>query len=439
MANDPTRAVPDPAAPGPVVVPPASRAHTIGEGISWLSRWSLRWVCIALGVLLLGYVVKYTWFALFPVLLAILFATVLAPISRLLRERVGLPSGAASGLTLVGAILVVVGAGFAITPQIAGQSGEIARDVNQGLQQLQEWVQTTDFITADQIDSALQGLQDYVTGSASQIAGGVIVGVTAVTNALVTLVLSLILTFLLLKDGRKFLPLVGRVAGPRAGDHLIEVGSRAWRTLGGFIRTQALVSFIDAVFIGIGLLVVGVPLAIPLAVLTFFAGFVPIVGAFVAGGLAVLVALVANGLTGALIILGVVIAVQQLEGNVLSPWLQSKSMSLHPAVVLLGVTLGSTQFGITGAFLAVPVLAVAAVVLRYLDEVVETRTTPGASPAYVDGVADDEVRAHAHSRGASRAHRADAEPTHDAPVDGPADTEPPDEARRDAPEDGPRS
>ena len=157
-----------------------------------------------------------------------------------------------------------------------------------------------------------------------------------------------------------------------------------WSTLSGFIRTQALVSGIDAVFIGAGLLIVGVPLAIPLAVLTFFGGFVPIVGAFVVGAVAVLVALVSNGLTGALIILGVIIVVQQLEGNVLSPWLQSQSMNLHAAVVLLSVTLGSTLFGIVGAFLAVPTAAVAAVVLRYLEEQVTERARPERAVSKAD-------------------------------------------------------
>lgn len=141
-----------------------------------------------------------------------------------------------------------------------------------------------------------------------------------------------------------------------------------WATLGGFIRTQALVSLIDAVLIGIGLVILGVPLAYALAILTFIGGFVPIVGAFVAGGLAVLIALVANGPVNALIVLAIIVAVQQLEGNVLQPWLQAKSMKLHAVIVLLAVTLGASTFGVVGAFLAVPVAAAVAVILRYYDE-----------------------------------------------------------------------
>ncbi|SDR90529.1 Predicted PurR-regulated permease PerM [Nocardioides scoriae] len=410
VLGDPADVPPAPASPG---VP--SRERVIGHGVAWTAQWSLRLVLIVAGAIVLGYVVKFSWFILFPVLLALILTTVLAPVAKLLREKAHLPNGLAAAATILGGLAVVVGAGFAIAPSVAGQSGDIVKSANQGIQQLQDWVQNTDFISKAQIDAGLQGLQEKVTGSASSIASGVLTGVSAVTNGLVTLVITLILSFLFLKDGRRFLPWVRRLAGPRAGRHLEEVGTRSWRTLGGFIRTQALVSLIDAVFIGTGLLLVGVPLAIPLAVLTFFAGFIPIVGAFVAGFIAVLVALVSNGPTGALIVLAVIVAVQQLEGNVLSPWLQSKSMKLHAAVVLLSVTLGSTLFGITGAFLAVPVVAVLAVVLRYLDEVVEDKSTPGSAPPYVDGVVAERNRAKA---AASRAEADEPTEQDDAP-DGP--------------------
>ena len=366
-----------------------TREQTIGEGVAWLARWSLRAVAIALGAVLLGLLVKVGWYVIFPVVLALILCTVLAPVAALLRTRAKLPGGLAAAVALLGSLAVVIGAGFAIAPSVSGQSGDLVDSANQGIQKVQDWVQRTDFITTAQIDAGLQGLQEKLTGSAGSIASGVLTGVSAVTNGLVTLVITLILTFLFLKDGAKFLPWVRRLAGRSAGVHLAEVGARAWDTLGGFIRTQALVSLIDAVLIGGGLLIVGVPLAIPLAVLTFFAGFVPIVGAFVAGTIAVLIALVSNGPTGALIVLAIIVAVQQLEGNVLSPWLQSKSMNLQPAVVLLGVALGSTLFGITGAFLAVPVTAVLAVVLRYLDEVVEARTTPGRPSPIAGGSGDD--------------------------------------------------
>jgi predicted PurR-regulated permease PerM len=311
-----------------------------------------------------------------PIFLALLLSSVLASPARLLEERLKFPASLSAATVLLAGIGIVIGAGFAIAPSVAGQSDDIVADASRGLQKVQDWVQTRNFVTEAQVATAIEALQTRLTDSASSIASGVLVGVGAVTSAVVTLVITLVLTFFFLKDGRRFIPWVRGLAGPRVGPHLDKVMGEVWATLGSFIYTQALVSLIDAVFIGIALVVVGVPLALPLAILTFFGGFVPIVGAFVVGAIAVLVALVSVGGQGALIILVVIFAVQQIEGNVLSPWLQSKSMKLHAAVVLLAVTLGSTLFGIVGAFLAVPVVAVAAVVLRYLNRLVTATVTP---------------------------------------------------------------
>ncbi|MGA8988509.1 AI-2E family transporter, partial [Aeromicrobium sp.] len=186
--------------------------------------------------------------------------------------------------------------------------------------------------------------------------------------------------FFALKDGRRFVPWLRARTGDRVGHHVAEVGTRAWSTLGGFVRTQALVGLIDAVLIGLGLVIVGVPLALPLAMLTFVAAFAPIIGAVAVGAVAVLVALVANGWVAALTVFAIVLVVQQLEGNLFLPWLQGKTLNLHASVVLLTVVLGSTLFGVAGAFLGVPAVAVAAVVLRYLDEVVAARSTPPPDP-----------------------------------------------------------
>lgn len=353
-----------------------SRHQVIGDGLAWTASWSLRWILIIAGGVVFGVVVQQTWSILLPVLLALVVTSVLQPPALLLERKLGFPSTLAAATALIGGLAVLIGLGLAIAPSIAGQVDDIAADASSGLTQVQDWLQSKNIVTEDQLESAVQGLQDRVTSSASSIASGVVVGVGAVGSALVTLVVTLILTFLFLKDGKKFLPWLSDLTGERVGPHLNEVLGQSWTTLGSFIRTQAIVSFVDATLIGIGLLVVGVPLAIPLAILTFFGGFVPIVGAIVAGALAVLVALVSVGPTGALIVLGIIVAVQQLEGNVLQPWLQSKGVQLHAVVVLLAITLGSTLFGVIGAFLAVPAAAVAGVVLRYLNHLVTVESQP---------------------------------------------------------------
>lgn len=334
----------------------------------WLAVWSLRWLVIAAAVTLLGILVGRIWTVLLPVLLALVATSVLLPPAAFLERRCKVPAALSATIVLVGAVALVVLIGSLLAPSVLGQSADIAADASRGLQRVQEWIGRTDLITQQQVETASQAAQDRLTNSASSIASGVLVGVNAVTSAVITIFITLVLVFFFLKDGRRFLPWVAKAAGPDAAPHLTEVMRRAWFALGGFVRTQALVSLIDAVVIGAALLIVGVPLAVPLAVLTFAGGFIPIVGAFVVGAIAVLVALVSNGVTGALIILAVIVAVQQLEGNVLSPWLQSRSTKLHAVVVLLSVALGSALFGIVGAFLAVPTAAVTAVVLRYIDE-----------------------------------------------------------------------
>jgi predicted PurR-regulated permease PerM len=361
----------------------SSREQVIGDGITWLSRWSLRWLLIALAAALLGLIVREFWTILLPVILALIVTTVLQPPAWYLERRLGIPTAFSAAVVLLGSLAIVVLGAVLLAPTVSSQSGDIASDASKGLTQIQDWVNNSNLVSDKQIDGVVSAAQDRLKSSASSIASGVLVGVSAVTSALVTLLITLILTFFFLKDGRRFAPWMRGLTGARAGAHLVEVSARAWVTLGGFIRTQALVSLIDAVLIGAALVIVQVPLAIPLAILTFFGGFIPIVGAIAVGAVAVLVALVSNGVTGALIILGVIVAVQQLEGNVLSPMLQSKSSDLHAGVVLLAIALGSTLFGIIGAFLAVPVVATLAVILRYLNEIVAEKA-PEERPAPED-------------------------------------------------------
>ena len=271
----------------------------------------------------------------------------------------------------VGVLVLVV---LFLAPSVGSLVGEIADNASDGLTKLEEQLTRSDLITQEQVDSAVGALQDRLRSSASSIASGVLVGVSAFTSVLINALLTLVLAFFFLKDGRRFLPWLRRLLGRTAGGHVVEVAGRSWDTLGGFVRTQALVGLIDAVLIGLGLVIVGVPLALPLAVLTFVAAFAPIIGAITVGAVAVLVALVAKGYVAAIIVFVIVLVVQQLEGNLFLPWLQGRTLNLHAGVVLLTIVLGSTLFGVAGAFLSVPAVAVLAVVLRYLNEVVAARS-----------------------------------------------------------------
>jgi len=356
------------------------RADVIDDAFKGMQRWGIRIVVIAAAAVVIGWVIGTAWIVLFPIAMALIVATVLAPPVTWLRTK-GWPSPIAAATVVLGFIAIVLGIIAVLTPQVAGQSGEVAAGASDGLQKVRDWLTGGPLgLSEGQITRAISALQDKVQASAAAIGSGVFSTIGAATSAIVNLILVLMLSFFFVKDGHKFLPWVKNLGGKRAGEHTVEVLSRAWDTLGGFIRTQSLVALIDATIIGLGMVIIGVPLAIPLAVVTFFGAYIPIIGAFVSGALAVLVTLVTNSPKDALIVLLIVVAVQQLEGNVLSPWLQGKNMNLHAAVVLLSVTAGGTLFGVTGAFLAVPVAATAAEILRYINERIDEEVSESAPP-----------------------------------------------------------
>ncbi|WP_333894371.1 AI-2E family transporter [Mycolicibacterium gadium] len=341
---------------------------------------AVQFVAVAAALWALAWVVGKTWVIILPLVLALIVCTVLWPPVRWLRRKGVAPAAAVISVLLV-AMAVVAGVVAAVAPAIVEQSAELAEQASAGVVQVRDWLGGPPLdISEAQLDSAVAAINDRLNSSSAQIASGVFTGVGAATSALVTLFTTIVVTFFLLKDGPRFIPWLRGVLGRPAAPHAAEILERIWSTLGGFIRTQALVSLVDAVLIGIGLVVMGVPLAYALAIITFIGGFVPIVGAFVAGGLAVLIALVSNGLVDALIVLAIIVAVQQLEGNVLQPWLQGKSMKLHAVIVLLAVMLGAATFGVIGAFLAVPVAAALAVVVRYYGEQVQERAGEASPP-----------------------------------------------------------
>lgn len=351
---------------GPPAVPvqQVTPESTLSRATARVATWSLRLLLILAGLVVIGYVIGKLWVIVLPAFLGLLLASVLWPVTSFLRRFT--PDALASLLTLLLAFGLLGGLGAILVPMVSGQFDELTDAVVAGLEDLKGLISRPPFNLGDQEISDLidQGLSELQKNTQT-IGGGLLTGVTAVGGALLNTFLALVLAFFYLKDGPKFIPWVRGWVGKDAAPHVAELSRRSWETLSGFIKAQALVGLVDAVGIGIGLVVLGVPLALPLAVLVFFGAFVPIVGAFVAGALAALVALVFNGLTSALVVIGLVLVVQQLEGNVLQPILVGRSLQLHAALVILAVTAGSALAGIAGAFLAVPVFAVATTVVRY--------------------------------------------------------------------------
>ncbi|MEU8380462.1 AI-2E family transporter [Streptosporangium sp. NPDC048865] len=323
-------------------------------------------------VVLMAAVVLWTlgqmWSIVWPLVIALLLTTLTWPVTRFLRRHGWHPTLAASVVTVL-FLLVAAGTVVLIAVPVASQSGELATGVGNGIKQLRDWAAGPPLNIGDeQVSKALDTAVTRIQSSVGSLVTAALTGVGTVVNGLVTTVLALFLMFFFLKDGPRFLPWLTRQLPGRLAVDVPAIAVRGWDTLGSFVLSQAFVGLLDAVFIGLGLWIVGVPLVLPLAVLTFVAAFVPIIGALFAGFVAVLIALVSNGPTDALIVLAIIVAVQQLEGNVFQPMVQSRGLGLHAAVVLLAVTLGGSLAGIVGSLLAVPVAALIAVVWNYFRE-----------------------------------------------------------------------
>jgi predicted PurR-regulated permease PerM len=359
-------------------------ARRLGHSVVEISRWTIRFLVIAIGLSALFWVMGQLWSVLLPILFGLLLSTVLWPPVRWLRRH--LPNSLAALIALLGLLVVVGGLIAVLAPQVTSQAGELVTRASAGLGTLQTWLAGPPFNLGP---DALGGLVDKgvseLQNNSQEIASVVIGSLGAIGSAVVTFVLALVLCFFFLKDGPNFLPWLGKWIGGGAGTHVGELSDRVWKALGQYVWSQAAVAFVDGLFIGLGVWLLGVPFALPIAVLTFFGGFVPIVGAFVAGAIATLVALVSNGVWTAVAVLAIVLVVQQLEGNVMQPILVGRTLKIHPAVVLAVVALGGTLFGIIGAFLAVPAVAVFQVIARYIREQIDR---PGTAAAITpDGAA----------------------------------------------------
>ncbi len=350
------------------------RGYVIGHMMRSLSEWSLRFIIIAVAVGGVLWALSKVWAGVLPVFFALLLASLLWPVVRPL-IRLGVSPALASIGTILVTMAAIVGVMVAIAPSVMSQASELVGQAAQGVRKLRDWLSGPPLnIENERVDQFADEAQQWLQERSASIASGVFTGVTTVGVVFFTALIVVVLTFFMLKDGGRFLPWMRKVTGRHAGGHLTELFTRIWNTLSGFLRIQMLVSAVDAVLIGIGLAILGIPLWPALTILTFFGGLIPIVGAVAVGALAVLVALVSKGFTIALIVLIIILVVQQVEGQVLQPFLQGRTMKMHPALILLAVGGAGTMFGILGAFFAVPVAATVIVILRYISEQIDLRT-----------------------------------------------------------------
>ncbi|WP_277207285.1 AI-2E family transporter [Isoptericola croceus] len=301
-----------------------------------------------------------------PVLIALVVAAALAPVVGFLRRH-GWPALLATwttllaGLVLLGVVLWLVGLEF------RDEWPNLLEEAGRGLDELERFVTEGPLgISPEQLESLRETATEALTSDAAQ--AGAIQGATAAIEAVAGLLLGLVVLFFLLKDGRRIYTFLLTPLQEATRRRALSVGERSVEVLGGYLRGTAIVATVDAVAIGVGLLIIGVPLALPLAVVVFLGAFIPLLGAVLAGTLAALVALVTNGPVAALIVVALVIAVNQLEGDLLAPVVMGKVLSLHPLVVLLALTAGTILAGLVGALLSVPIAAVAWAAVKEWNE-----------------------------------------------------------------------
>ena len=333
-----------------------------------LGTFAIRALQILLAVLLIGAVmagIGQLTVVVIPLLLALILASAFAPVMRWLRRK-GVPPLAATLLTLLTIVLPLTAVGWLIVNAVRNQWDDLYAQAQAGFQDLMSWVSTLPIsIDQAQIDEWLSALGDFVTSA--QFGSGAIAGVSAVASFITGFILMVVILFFFLKDGPQMWEFLMRPFEGKSYERAMRVGDKSVTTLGSYVRGIAAVAAVDAIGILIGLLILQVPLAFPLAVLTFLLAFIPFVGATLAGTLAALVALVTNGWVVALLVVGVVVLVNQLEGNFLQPVLMGRSMKLHPFVVLIVLTAGTYLGGILGAVLAVPLTAVAWGIVQVWD------------------------------------------------------------------------
>ncbi|MBM2618288.1 AI-2E family transporter [Actinoplanes sp. LDG1-06] len=324
-----------------------------------------------------------------PVIVAVLLAAMFQPVAAWLRNR-GMGRSTSAALVLVASLIIVFGGLGLIINTFVAEIGTLSSQVGDGVREVQDWLARGPLhISQQQIEDYIAQAQRAVTENRGALTSGALTTATTVGEVGTGFFLTLFTLFFFLRDGDqiwrflcRLLPQGARVPTARAGHY-------SWHTLVAYVHATVLVAFVDAIGIGIGLFALRVPLALPLAALVFLGAFIPVVGATVSGAVAVLVALVAVGPVKALILLGVVIAVQQLEGHVLQPLIMGRAVALHPLAVILAIASGVVLAGIVGGLIAVPLLAVLNTAVRYLVRHPDGEPTPDREPPGTEPAAED--------------------------------------------------
>ncbi|MGV2916895.1 AI-2E family transporter [Streptomyces alfalfae] len=366
LGNGEHEHVPPPPAYAPAIAARPDPVASIPWGMRVAAEAGWRLLVLAGTLWILMKVISAVQLVVLAFVAALLITALLQPTVARLR-RVGLPRGLATAVTAILGFVIMGLVGWFVVWQVMENADELSGQIQDGIEDLRKWLLNSPFhVTEDQINDIAKTLRDAVGANTEELTSAGLEGVTVIVEALTGILLAMFSTLFLLYDGKRIWQWFLKLVPAQARPGIAGAGPRAWRTLTAYVRGTVIVAMIDAIFIGLGIYFLGVPMAVPLAVIIFLASFVPLVGAVVSGALAVVVALVTQGVFTAVMALAVVLAVQQIEGHILQPFILGRAVRVHPLAVILSVAAGGMVAGIGGAVVAVPLVAVTNTVVGYL-------------------------------------------------------------------------
>ncbi|MEW2632371.1 AI-2E family transporter [Streptomyces sp. NPDC048389] len=363
----PRESVPPPPSYAPAVAAKPDPAAVVPWGMRVAAEAGWRLLVLAGTLWVLMRVISAVQLVVLAFAAALLVTAMLQPTVARLRRR-GLPRGLATAVTAALGFVIMGLVGWFVVWQVLDNLDNLSDRVRDGIDEFKRWLLDSPFhVTESQINDIAENLSDTIGTNTEEITSAGLQGVTVMVEVLTGILLAMFSTLFLLYDGKRVWQWVLKLVPAQARPGVAGAGPRAWRTLTAYVRGTVIVALIDAIFIGLGLYFLDVPLAVPLAVFIFLFAFIPLVGAVVSGALAVVVALVAQGVFTALMVVIVVLAVQQIEGHVLQPFILGRAVRVHPLAVVLAVASGGLVAGIGGAVVAVPLVAVTNTVVGYLN------------------------------------------------------------------------
>ncbi|MBU3706768.1 MAG: AI-2E family transporter [Mycobacterium sp.] len=359
------------------------------------AAWAWRLLVILAAIAALLWLMDRLQVIVVPVALAVILTALLLPAVDWLDRR-GTPRGAAVALVLLTGFAAFGGIlSFVVSQFISGLPG-LTEQVTRSIDNATQWlIEGPAHLSREQIDRAGDAVVKSLRDNQERLTSGALSTAATITEIVTGALLMLFTLIFLLYGGRNIYAFLTRIVPAHTRDRVRDAGRAGFGSLIGYVRATFLVALVDAVGIGAGLAIMSVPLALPLASLVFLGAFIPLVGAVVTGFLAVVVALLAKGFVYALITLGLIIAVQQLEAHVLQPLVMGRAVSIHPLAIVLAISAGAVLAGIVGALLAVPALAFLNSAIRVLaadDPAAEATELQKSDDALIAEATPDSVR-----------------------------------------------